>query len=154
MKLYPDQGHFYLNDEHTFADLGSFVVATVNAIRKNASKTKEELENEAEVKQQVTAAFQKALDMPDITEVSPDQHFFNELGGTSLDTMILTAHLQAAIGMRITQDEFILHPTLNALTGRILELQITSTNAPTLDPIEAKDGGEWFPASAGQVRMS
>jgi hypothetical protein len=65
--------------------------------------------------------------------------------------MILSANLQSILRLRITQDEFILNPTVDALTGRILELQMRSTNAPTLDHIEAKDGDEWFPASAGQV---
>lgn len=152
VKVYPDQGHFYLNDEHTLADLGDFIVATMDSIGKNASKTKQDIEEEAEMKQHVTAAFQKALDIQ--VDVPPDAHFFNELGGTSLDTMVLTANLQAVVGLRITQDEFILHPTLNALTERILELQMLSTNAPTLDPIEPKGGEDWFPASAGQVRAT
>jgi hypothetical protein len=90
MKVYPDQGHFYLNDEQTLADLGDFIVRTVNTL----SKSKEEVENEAEIKKHIEAAFRKALGIS--ADIPPDEHFFNELGGTSLDTMVLTAHLQAA----------------------------------------------------------
>ena len=90
MKVYPDQGHFYLNDEQTLADLGDFIVTTVNTL----SRSKEEVENEVEIRKHVEAAFKKALGIS--TDIPPDEHFFNELGGTSLDTMVLTAHLQAA----------------------------------------------------------
>lgn len=151
MRLYSDQGHFYLNDRVILEDLGNFVVETVNTIRETAAKTNQVVEKEAEVKKHVVAAFQKALDMSQTMELLPNDHFFHDLGGTSLDTMILSAYLQSMLRLRITQDEFILHPTVDALTERILELQMRSTNAPTLDPIEAKDGDEWFPASAGQV---
>ena len=67
----------------------------------------------------------------------------------------LTAHtsLYQKVGLRVTQDVFLLHPTLNTLSGKMMELQKEATNAPTMDPIESKEGGqEWFPASAGQVR--
>jgi acyl carrier protein len=151
MRLYSNQGHFYLNDGVILEDLGVFVVETVNTICVTAANSNQVVEKEAEVKKHVVAAFRKALDMSQTMELLPNDHFFNDLGGTSLDTMILSANLQSILRLRITQDEFILNPTVDELTGRILELQMRSTNAPTLDHIEAKDGDEWFPASAGQV---
>lgn len=147
IKVYPDQGHFYLSDKTILMDLGDFVVTTVRGMR-NA----EDVEKEAEIRGHVIAAFKKALEMAEMTEVPPEDHFFNGLGGTSLDTMVLAAHLQAALGLRISQNEFILHPTVNSLTGRVLELQRLLKNAPTLDPIENSE--EWFPAAAGQVRCA
>ena len=153
LTVYPEQGHFYLRDENILADLGEFIVATVTAISTHVTKAKEDPKKEAEIKQHVISAFRKALDVSQM-EIPPNAHFFNELGGTSLDTMILTAHIQASVGLRITQDEFILHPTLNALVKRIMALRRLSMNALTLDPVEAEGGKEWFPASAGQVRMA
>lgn len=58
----------------------------------------------------------KASRLAAAEDILEDAHFFNKLGGTSLDTMILTARLQAMISMRVMQDEFILHPTLRILT--------------------------------------
>lgn len=149
-KVYPDQGHFYLNDEAVRSDLCEFISQTVAALGSTeVDATEKDLEEEAEVKEHVRTAFIKALG--DLAG-GPDAHFFNELGGTSLDTMVLTAHLQGTVGLRITQNEIILHPTLNSLAERIMELKKLSTNAPTLDPIETEDG-EWYPASAGQEQM-
>ena len=63
------------------------------------------------------------------------------------------ARIYDTVGLRVTQDVFLLHPTLNTLSGKIMELQKEATNAPTMDPVECEEGGqEWFPASAGQVR--
>ena len=151
-KVYQDQGHFYLNEEQVLADLGDFLVNTVNNIQHQVSKTKEDLDREAEVKKHVTDAFEKALGMP-MTSILHDEHFFNALGGSSLDTMVLTAHIQSTLSIRVTQDVFLLNPTLNSLTERIVELQRQSSGGPQLDPIELKEGEDgWFPASAGQVR--
>ena len=151
-KVYQDQGHFYLNEEQVLADLGDFLVNTVNNIQDQVSKTKEDLDREAEVKKHVTDAFEKALGMS-MTSILHDEHFFNALGGSSLDTMVLTAHIQSTLSIRVTQDVFLLNPTLNSLTERIVELQRQSSGGPQLDPIELKEGEDgWFPASAGQVR--
>ena len=151
-KVYQDQGHFYLNEEQVLADLGDFLVNTVNNIQHQVSKTKEDLDREAEVKKHVTDAFEKALGMS-MTSILHDEHFFNALGGSSLDTMVLTAHIQSTLSIRVTQDVFLLNPTLNSLTERIVELQRQSSGGPQLDPIELKEGEDgWFPASAGQVR--
>ena len=151
-KVYQDQGHFYLNEEQVLADLGDFLVNTVNNIQDQVSKTKEDLDREAEVKKHVTDAFEKALGMS-MTSILHDEHSFNGLGGSSLDTMVLTAHIQSTLSIRVTQDVFLLNPTLNSLTERIVELQRQSSGGPQLDPIELKEGEDgWFPASAGQVR--
>ena len=87
-----------------------------------------------------------------LSDVPPDEHFFNELGGSSLDTMVLTSNLQTSLGLRVTQDVFLLHPTLNTLTQKIIELQKEANNTPTMDPIDPQDS--WFPASAGQEQMT
>lgn len=150
-KVYPNQGHFYLNDEGIKSDLAAFISETVSSLgTKNLAKAEFE-EEAAETLEHVRGAFAKALGTLS-GEISPDAHFFNELGGSSLDTMILTAHLQGTVGLRVTQDEIILHPTLNSLAERIMELKKLSSNAPTLDPIESVDG-HWYPASAGQEQM-
>jgi len=150
-KVYPNQGHFYLNDEGIKSDLAAFISETVSSLgTKNLAKAEFE-EEAAETLEHVRGAFAKALGNLS-GEISPDAHFFNELGGSSLDTMILTAHLQGTVGLRVTQDEIILHPTLNSLAERIMELKKLSSNAPTLDPVESVDG-HWYPASAGQEQM-
>ena len=74
-----------------------------------------------------------------------------------LNDYIITSSISAqhlfTVGLRVTQDVFLLHPTLNTLSGKIMELQKEATNATTMDPVECEEGGqEWFPASAGQVR--
>jgi len=151
-KVYPNQGHFYLNDETIKSDLANFISETVLSLQSNVAANEDVEDKEAaEMMKHVQTAFAKALGN-DSAENSPDAHFFNELGGTSLDTMILTAHFQGAIGMRITQNEIILHPTLNSLSERIMKLRKLSSNAPTLDPMESVDG-QWYPASPGQEQM-
>jgi len=148
-KLYHNQGHFYLNDEGIKSELAEFISETVSTLGANNCVPKEDFEDTLE---HVRDAFAKALGTLSGETLSSDAHFFNELGGTSLDTMILTAHLQRTVGLRITQNEIILHPTLNSLSERIMELKKLSSNAPTLDPIDTVDG-HWYPASAGQEQM-
>jgi acyl carrier protein len=147
--LYHNQGHFYLNDEGIKSELAEFISETVSTLGANNCVPKEDFEDTLE---HVRDAFAKALGTLSGETLSSDAHFFNELGGTSLDTMILTAHLQRTVGLRITQNEIILHPTLNSLSERIMELKKLSSNAPTLDPIDTVDG-HWYPASAGQEQM-
>ncbi len=153
LKVYEKQGHFYLNDAKTLSDLGDFIVDTIASILAKASSTISDESNaqEIQIKMYVADAFRKALGCAD-GDIPEEAHFFNELGGTSLDTMVLTAYLQRTTEVRVTQNEFILHPTLGTLSKRITELKALATNAPTLDPIDPKDGTKWFPASAGQVR--
>ena len=151
-KVYPNQGHFYLNDESIKSDLANFISETVLSLDTTVAANEDVKDEEAaEIFKHVQAAFAKALGNVS-AEINPDAHFFNELGGTSLDTMILTAHFQGTVGMRITQDEIILHPTLNSLTERITKLRKLSSNAPSLDPIESVEG-QWYPASPGQEQM-
>ena len=151
--MYPNEGHFYLNDEIIKSDLANFISETVLSLdNKVASNEDVEEEEAVEILEHVHAAFAKALGNVSGEIISSDAHFFNELGGTSLDTMILTAHLQRTVGMRVTQDEIILHPTLNSLVERIMELKNLSSNAPALDPIESVVG-QWYPASPGQEQM-
>lgn len=154
LKVFEKQGHFYLNNTGTLADLGEFIVDTIVSILAEVScnVSDESQADYLKIKENVAEAFRKALGCSDDETIPEDAHFFNELGGTSLDTMVLTAYLQRTTEVRVTQNEFFLHPTLCTLSKRITELKASATNAPTLDPIDPKDGTEWFPASAGQVR--
>ena len=53
MRLYSNQGHFYLNDGVILEDLGVFVVETINTICVTAAKSNQVVEKEAEVKKHV-----------------------------------------------------------------------------------------------------
>ena len=57
IKIYNDQGHFYLNEEHILADLGDYIVSTVTTL----AKSNEDLAKEEEIRKHVETAFQRAL---------------------------------------------------------------------------------------------
>eukprot|EP00984_Skeletonema_dohrnii_P037346 scaffold39341_cov289-Skeletonema_dohrnii-CCMP3373.AAC.1 len=132
-KVYHNRGHFYLNDEGIKSDLVAFISKTVSSLGAKPLAKADFEEEAAGTLEHVRGAFGKALGTL-AGEISPYVHFSNELGGSSLDTMILTAHLQGqgTVGS-------------NSLAERIMELKKVYAPTLALDPTEsvAVDGQDW-----------
>jgi acyl carrier protein len=89
----------------------------------------------------------------DATLLSPDSHFFQS-GGSSLDTIALISQIKGTLNIVITQDEIFLHPKIESLALRLRDIQATSKEAPSLEPIDGSSTwGRIFPASHGQEQM-
>eukprot|EP00957_Ditylum_brightwellii_P210464 15364998-Ditylum_brightwellii.AAC.1 len=158
-----DHGHFFLNDKETMNDLSLFIIKSMKSLKCISEQIATNYANDNEVDprkidpsivEHVTTAFCKALDVPNDFVLSPTAHFFNELGGTSLDTMVLRSHLQTTLDIDVTQNEFFLNPTINTLCQRIQELRRLSLQVPKMEPIDPNCGENgWFPAAAQQEQM-
>ena len=147
--VYKKQGHYYLYDSDTFTDMGDRIA---QAVRELDPTFKAQLEREEKLKGIVADAFRKALSLDSSLLITESSNFF-ELGGSSLDTMVLTTLFKKMLDMHVTQNEFMMHPSVGMLAKRILELQQSfSSGVPVLEDVEPCIG-EWFPASPGQEQM-
>lgn len=158
VKVYPGQGHFYLNDGTVKADLGDYISQVAAALQsvRDTFPNKEEEDSLASDESDgmldlILNAYASSLNLRK-EELSPMSDFF-ELGGSSLDTIGLISRIESTVGVHVTQNEFFLHPRAGELAHRIGKLKASSAELPKLTPLPDSMEQKWFPASNSQEQM-
>ncbi|WP_343073363.1 non-ribosomal peptide synthase/polyketide synthase [Pyxidicoccus fallax] len=96
------------------------------------------VEARSELERRIADVWARALQVP---RVGLHDHFFDDLGGSSLLVVKVSTQLREALGREVPVTHFFEHPTVHALAAR-LERESTSAPEPQRPEPRASEGGE------------